>query len=66
VRHPAADVLEDTNTDAMLILKDGRIVSETYLKRSDAHTHFNSYSMAKSINSVLVGLALADGFIKSV
>lgn len=66
VRHPAADVLEDTNADAMLILKDGRIVFETYLNRSDAHTHFNSYSMAKSINSVLVGLALADGFIKSV
>jgi len=66
VRHPALDILEDTNTDALLILKDGRIVFERYLNRSNAQTHFNSYSMAKSINSVLVGLALADGKIASV
>jgi CubicO group peptidase (beta-lactamase class C family) len=64
--HPALDVLEDTHTDAMLILKDGRVVFESYLNRSDAKTHFNSYSMAKSINSILVGLAVADGRIHSV
>jgi len=64
--HPALDVLEDTHTDAMLILKHGRIVFERYLNRSDAGTHFNSYSMAKSINSVLVGLAIADRRIHSV
>ncbi len=66
VRHPALDILEDTNTDALLILKDGHIVFEKYLNRSNAQTHFNSYSMAKSINSVLVGLALADGKIAAV
>jgi CubicO group peptidase (beta-lactamase class C family) len=66
VRHRALDILENTDTDAMLILKDRRIVFEKYLNRSDARTHFNSYSMAKSINSILVGLALADGSIKSV
>lgn len=66
VRHSALDILEDTNTDALLILKDGRIAFERYLDRSNAQTHFNSYSMAKSINSILVGLALADGKIASI
>ena len=66
VQHPAEDVLEDTNTDALLIIKDGKIVYERYLNRADATTHFLSYSMAKSINSILVGLAVADGHIRSV
>jgi CubicO group peptidase (beta-lactamase class C family) len=66
VQHPAEDVLEDTDTDGLLIIKDGKIVYERYLDRADAKTHFNSYSMAKSFNSILVGLAIADGHIQSV
>ena len=66
IQHPAEDVLEDTDADALLIIKDGRIVYERYLNRADATTHFNSYSMAKSFNSILVGLAIADGHIRSV
>ena len=66
VRHNAADVLEDTDTDALLIIKNGRIVCERYLNRADTTTHFNSYSMAKSLNSIMVGLAIADGRIHSV
>ncbi len=66
VRHRAEDVLEDTDTDALLIVKNGRIVYERYLNRATATTHFNSYSMAKSVNSIMVGLAIADGHIRSV
>jgi len=66
VRHGAEDVLEDTDTDALVIIKSGRIVYERYLNRADAATHFNSYSMAKSLNSMMVGLAIADGHIPSV
>jgi len=66
VRHPAADVLEDTNTDALLVIKNQRIVVERYLNRADKDTHFNSYSMAKSFNSIMVGLAIADRRIGSV
>jgi len=65
-RHKAEDVLEDTDTDALLVIKNGKIVYERYLNRADAGTHFNSYSMAKSINSIMVGLALADGRVSSV
>jgi CubicO group peptidase (beta-lactamase class C family) len=66
IQHAAEDVLGDTDADALLIIKDGRIVYERYLNRSVAKTHFNSYSMAKSFNSILVGLAIADGHIRSV
>jgi len=66
VRHRADDVLEDTDTDALLIIKNHKVVCERYLNRANAATHFNSYSMAKSINSVMVGLAIADGRIQSV
>ena len=65
-RHQAEEVLEDTDTDALLVIKNNKIMYERYLNRADAATHFNSYSMAKSVNSIMVGLALADGRIQSV
>ena len=64
--HPATDALEDTYTDALLIIKDGRIVHEAYLNRTDEHTHFMSYSMAKSLNSIMLGFALQEGYVGSV
>lgn len=64
--HRATDILEDTGTDALLILKNGVIVNEAYLNRTDAQTHFMSYSMAKTINSVMLGFALQDGYVGSV
>lgn len=66
VTHPATDVLEGTYTDALLIIRDGVIVNETYLNRTDERTHFMSYSMAKSLNSVLMGAALRERHIASV
>jgi CubicO group peptidase (beta-lactamase class C family) len=66
VTHPATDVLEGTYTDALLIIRDGVIVNETYLNRTDERTHFMSYSMAKSLNSVVLGAALRERLIGSV
>ena len=65
-KHSASDVLERTYTNALLVLKHGRIVSEIYRNKTDAKTHFVSFSMAKSITSVLIGLALADGSIHAI
>ena len=36
VRHRADDVLEDTDTDALLVIKNGRIVCERYLNRNES------------------------------
>ncbi len=64
--HRGADALENTYTDALLIIKNGTIVHEAYLNRSHERTHFMSYSMAKTLNSIMMGFALRDGYVKSL
>ena len=63
---PAADFLERSYTNALLILKNGRIVTEIYRNNTGPDTHFMSWSMAKSITSMLVGQALSEHRIKSL
>ncbi len=58
--------LERTYTNALLVIKNGQIVSETYRNNTNAQTHFMSWSMAKSITSILIGKALEEGRIKSL
>jgi CubicO group peptidase (beta-lactamase class C family) len=59
-------ILERTYTNALLVLKDGRIVSETYRNGSNEHTRFIGWSMTKSITSVLIGCALTEGRIDAL
>jgi CubicO group peptidase (beta-lactamase class C family) len=61
-----AQFLERTFTNALLIMKDGRIVSEVYRNNTDETTRFMAFSMTKSITSVLIGCALAEGRIESL
>jgi CubicO group peptidase (beta-lactamase class C family) len=58
--------LERTYTNALLVMKDGRIVSEIYRNNTDASTRFIAFSMTKSITSVLIGCALAEKRIASL
>jgi CubicO group peptidase (beta-lactamase class C family) len=62
----ASAFAQRTLTSALLILKDGRIVSETYRNGGSADNRFAGWSISKSITSVLVGCALADGSIASL
>lgn len=62
----AQDFLERTYTNALLVMKDGKIVSEIYRNNSNDRTRFMGWSMTKSVTSTLVGAALADGLIKSL
>jgi len=57
---------ERTFTNAMLVIRDGKVVFENYRNRSDETTHFLSMSMAKTITSMLVGIALDQGKIASL
>lgn len=57
---------EKMKTIAYVIIKDDSIVHEQYWDGFDADSHTNSFSMSKSIVSVLVGAAIAEGKIKSV
>jgi CubicO group peptidase (beta-lactamase class C family) len=58
--------LDRTFTNALLVMKDGRIVSEIYRNNTDAQTRFMAWSMTKSITSILIGCALQEGRIKSL
>lgn len=62
----AEDVLERTFTSALLILKDGRIVYERYRNLTGPESRFLAMSMSKSITSILVGIAVDHGAIKSL
>lgn len=48
-------------TRALLIMKNGRIAYERYGEGFNADTRLYSWSMAKSITSVLIGFLVSDG-----
>jgi hypothetical protein len=56
---------ERTQSNALLILKNGRIVVENYRNGSTPQTRFISFSTGKSFTSTLVGMAIEDGYIDS-
>jgi len=64
--YSAQEFLERSYTNALLVMKDGRIVSEIYRNNSNERTRFMGWSMTKSVTSVLVGRALEEGRIKSL
>jgi CubicO group peptidase (beta-lactamase class C family) len=57
---------ERTFTNAMLVIKDGKVVFEDYRNRMTPETRHVSFSMAKTITSLLVGIALEQGKIASL
>ena len=50
----------------VLVLHDGKIRLERYVSPHSPATRWNSFSVAKSITSTLVGAAMKDGYIKSL
>jgi len=63
---PLSELLTSTGTVAFLMVKNDAIMFEQYLEGFDRATPSLSFSMAKSFLSVLVGCAIADGYLKSV
>lgn len=64
--YSAEQFLERTYTNALLVMKDGKIVSERYRNNSNERTRFMGWSMTKSITSILIGSALAEKRIQSL
>lgn len=56
---------DDTaETRAVLVLHDGRIVAERYAPPYHENTRFVSWSMAKTITGVMIGMLVADGRLR--
>lgn len=64
--YSAEQFLERTYTNALLVMKDGKIVSERYRNNSNERTRFMGWSMTKSITSILIGSALTEKRIHSL
>jgi CubicO group peptidase (beta-lactamase class C family) len=50
----------------VLVMEDGRIRLERYTAPHSRQTRWNSFSVAKSVTSTLVGAAMKDGYIRSL
>ena len=60
------EYLEKNKTVAFLIIKNDTIQYEKYFNDYNQSSVVASFSMAKSVTSILIGCAIADGYIKSV
>lgn len=59
-------LIEETDTSAILVIQDGRIRHESYYLTGGESVRWTSWSVAKSYISALVGIAIAEGHIKSI
>ena len=58
--------MTDERARGVLVLQDGTIRLERYVSPHSRTTRWNSFSVAKSITSTLVGAAMKDGYIHSL
>ncbi|MGB3456330.1 MAG: serine hydrolase [Litorimonas sp.] len=63
---PVSTILEELDTTALVILRDGEIIHESYYLGTDADDRRISWSVAKSFMSGLYGVALESGAIRSL
>lgn len=60
------DFLAATQTTGLLIVKDGAVVAERYQYDRKPGMPMRSFSMAKTVTALLVGMALQRGHIRSL
>jgi|TARA_Y100000310_G_scaffold281529_1_gene302041 CubicO group peptidase (beta-lactamase class C family) len=65
-RYSTDDFLKQNRVAGLLVIKNGRIVTERYQLGNTETTRWISFSVAKSVVSMLTGAAIQDGYIKSV
>lgn len=60
------ELLQGSKTVAFLVVRNDSLYYEKYFNKYDKESVVASFSMAKSYVSALMGIAIAEGFIKSV
>ena len=64
--HDLAGFLDRTVTTGLLVVHRGAITHEEYRLGADASSPFTSWSVAKSVLSALIGIAVEEGHIASI
>lgn len=59
-------LLEQTGTTAFIVIKDDTILYENYFNGYQRDSVVTSFSIAKSLTSLLMGMAIDDGYIQSL
>lgn len=65
-RFTVADFLAHESSIGVIVVQDGDVVLEHYASGNDATDPWVSFSVTKSVTSMLIGAAVHDGFIESV
>ena len=60
------DYINTFKVAGLIVVKDDKILYENYHFGNDETTKCMSFSVTKSVTSMLIGAAIKDGFIKSV
>ena len=58
--------METNQTQAFIVIQDGRILYENYFNDTERDSIVTSFSVAKSFTSALIGIAIDEGYIESV
>ncbi len=66
VSYDLDDFMQHNHVAGLLVLKDGEVRLERYGLGNQPHHRWVSFSMTKSVVSLLTGAAIADGYIGSV
>lgn len=58
--------LEEKDTQAFIVIQNGKILYENYFNNTKRDSIVTSFSVAKSFTSALIGMAIQEGYIQSV
>jgi CubicO group peptidase (beta-lactamase class C family) len=60
------DFMAAAHLTGVLVIKDGQVVMERYALGRQPGDRWDSFSVAKSVTSTLIGAAIKDGYLKSL
>src|SRR5271156_4263944 len=61
-----SELLSSTGTHAFIVIRDNQVLYENYFNGFARDSLCTAWSVSKSVTSALVGIALSEGYIKSL
>ena len=63
---PLSDLLRSTGTHAFIVVRDNEVLYENYFNGFERDSLCTAWSISKSVTSALAGIAISEGYIKSL